>query len=65
MATDVLVHRMLPNVMQVLRERLKECYAMHGVNHFEKCQEYRDKYMEAAQACVPSPFSCLLYVVNA
>eukprot|EP00892_Ulva_mutabilis_P008459 jgi/Ulvmu1/5986/UM026_0110.1 len=35
---------------RILREKVKECYGTHGVDHFEECKEIREKYMQAANA---------------
>lgn len=37
--------------MQILREKVKECYMREGVNHMVNCREVVDVYWEAIKAC--------------
>lgn len=45
--------------LQILREKLSECYATHGVNHYEMCKDIKLKYMESTKVRSPS---CALLV---
>lgn len=40
--------------LQILREKLSECYATHGVNHYEMCKDIKLKYMESTKVRSPS-----------
>ena len=40
--------------LQVLREKMKECFATHGVNHDVECKDIADKYQEAQRVRVRS-----------
>ena len=37
--------------VQDLREQMKECYRVHGVNHLEECKGVVKDYLEALKVC--------------
>ncbi|KAG9448943.1 hypothetical protein H6P81_008908 [Aristolochia fimbriata] len=34
---------------KILRERLKWCYRIEGVNHLQKCKKLREQYLESTR----------------
>eukprot|EP01025_Chloroclados_australasicus_P053774 TRINITY_DN6355_c0_g1_i1.p5 TRINITY_DN6355_c0_g1~~TRINITY_DN6355_c0_g1_i1.p5 ORF type:complete len:100 (+),score=11.53 TRINITY_DN6355_c0_g1_i1:147-446(+) len=38
---------------RIIREKLKECFATHGVNHYTKCKDLREAYLEATLKVKP------------
>ena len=37
--------------MQILREKMKECYGKEGVNHVTECKDIALKYQAAQKVC--------------